>query len=229
MPDIAEPVIAATKKKWPGAGPKLRILELRSDMHLGRFDAAQKEIDALKGKKEREAEYWMLRLSMADAYDARGKMPECRKIYDEFFQTVTKPGEDLLDLYVESGFRWAQISAREKDYESSVGVYGNLLTTLSERDSRWSNVALAAEELVLRLADDIPADTKDKAAKVRRDNYLKLASAWVDKLLWKRGQPLVFGKAITMMAHIEMLKGKPDEAQSLVNNYMQDQIGRAHV
>ncbi len=224
MSGLATPVIEAAKKKWPSAAPKLRVYELESLLMQGNFEVVQKEIDALKDKKDREADYWRLRLKLADAYYfyAKDKMPECKKIYKEFFTKVTKPGEDLLNFYVESGFRWAQISAREKDYESSVGVYGNLLTTLSERDSRWSNVALAAEELVLRLADDIPADTKDKAAKARRDNYLNLANAWVGKLLWKRGQPLVFGKAIAMKAHIEMLRGRPEQVDELWNNYKED-------
>ena len=227
MPDIAAHVIAAAKKKWPNAGPKLKVLELQGDLRLGKFDVVQKEIDALKGKKGRETEYWALRLSMADAYYALGKMSECRSIYYEFFKSVTRPGGDLLDLYVENGFRWAQVCAHEKRYEEAVGVFRNLLATLSDKDSRWGNMALEAVELLLRLADGIPADTKDKAAKAKRSEYLYLTTKWVDKLLWKRDQALVFGKAIAMKAHIEMLRGKPDEAQALVNNYL-PQLSEIH-
>ena len=222
MPDLATPVIDAAKKKWPNAAPKLKVYEMQSFLSQGKFDVVQKEVDALKGKKERESEYWALRLSMADAYYAGGMMPECQKIYGEFFKTITKPGADLLDFYVESGFRWAQICTREKKYDEAVGVFRNLLATLSDKDSRWGNVALEAVELLLRLADDIPADTKDKAAKAKRAEYLNLTMKWVDKLLWKRDQALVFGKAIAMKAHIEMLRGKYVEAQSLVSNYMSD-------
>ena len=67
MPDFAEPVIAAAKKKWPNAGPKLKVLELQGDLRLGKFDAVQKVVDSMKGKKGQESEYWALRLSMADA------------------------------------------------------------------------------------------------------------------------------------------------------------------
>ena len=49
MPDFAEPVIAAAKKKWPNAGPKLKVLELQGDLRLGKFESVQKVVDSLKG------------------------------------------------------------------------------------------------------------------------------------------------------------------------------------
>ena len=225
MPDFAEPVIAAAKKKWPNAGPKLKVLELQGDLRLGKFESVQKVVDSLKGKKGQESEYWALRLSMADAYYARGMMPECRKIYDEFFKTVTKPGADLLDFYVESGFRWAQICVREKKFDEAVQMYGNLLTKPLPEE-RWCMVAMEDVELLLRLAEEIPADPKDKLAK-KRAGYLATAEKLVDKLLWKNELILVFGKAISMKAHIEMLRGHPDKAQALVNDYM-PQLSEIH-
>ena len=225
MPDFAESVIAAAKKRWPNAGPKLKVLELQGDLRLGKFAAVQKVVDSLKGKKGQESEYWALRLSMADAYYARGMMPECRKIYDEFFKTVTKPGADLLDFYVESGFRWAQICVREKKFDEAVQMYGNLLSK-SLPEERWCMVAMEDVELLLRLAEEIPADPKDKKAK-KRAEYLNRAEKLVDQLLWKNELILVFGKAIAMKAHIEMLRGHPDKAQALVNDYM-PQLSEIH-
>ena len=225
MPDFAESVIAAAKKKWPNAGPKLKVLELQGDLRLGKFDSVQKVVDSLKGKKGQESEYWALRLSMADAYYARGMMPECRKIYDEFFKTVTKPGADLLDFYVESGFRWAQICVREKKFDEAVQMYGNLLSKPLPEE-RWCMVAMEDVELLLRLAEEIPADPKDKKAK-QRTAYLAQAEKLVDQLLWKNELILVFGKAIAMKAHIEMLRGHPDKAQALVNDYM-PQLSEIH-
>ena len=225
MPDFAEPVIAAAKKKWPNAGPKLKVLEVQGDLRLGKFDSVQKVVDSLKGKKGQESEYWALRLSMADAYYARGMMPECRKIYDEFFKTVTKPGADILDFYVESGFRWAQICVREKHYDEAIRMFGNLLSKPLPEE-RWCMVAMEDVELMLRLAEDIPADAKGPQAKKRAD-YLAQAEKLVDKLLWKNELILVFGKAIAMKAHIAMLRGNPGKAQALVNDYM-PQLSEIH-
>ncbi len=231
MSGLAEPVIEAAKKKWPDAVPQLRVPELECRLMQGKFEEVQKEIDALKGKKGRESDYWKLRLKLADAYYfyTKDKAAQGKEIYKDFFTKVTKPSADLLNFYVDSGFRWAQISAREKDYDSAVGVYTNLLAAISEKDVRWSNVALAGVELLLRLADDMTANAKDKQAKgkaakakEKRDEYLKLTTKWVDKLLWKRNQPLVFGKAIAMKAHIEMLRGRPEEVDVLWKNYKED-------
>ena len=225
MPDFAEPVIAAAKQKWPNAGPKLQVLALQGDLRLGKFDSVQKVVDSLKGKKGQESEYWALRLSMADAYYARGQMKECRQIYEEFFKAVTKPSADLLDFYVESGFRWAQICVREKKFDEAVKMYGNLLSKPLPEE-RWCMVAMEDVELLLRLAEEIPADPKDKNAK-KRAEYLKEATSLVDKLLWKNELILVFGKAISMKAHIEMLRGHPEKAQALVNDYM-PQLSEIH-
>ena len=81
-------------------------------------------------------------------------------------------------------------------------------------------------ELLLRLAAEIPADSKNQQAK-KRAEYLVQATALVDKLLQKTNLILVFGKAISMKAHIEMLRGNPDKAQSLVNDYM-PQLSEIH-
>ena len=229
MPDLAEGVIAEAKKKWPAAAPKLKVLELQGDLRLGKFDAVQKAVDALKGKKGGEGEYWALRLSMADAYYARGMMPECRKIYGEFFAAIKKPGEDLLDFYVDSGFKWAQMCTREKNAPEAVRIYDTLLALgdglLGEE--KWCTVAMEAVELMLRLADDIPADVKDANAVKTRDAYLAKSEAIVNQLLWKNELIIVFGKAISMKAHIAMLRGMPQKAQTLVNGYMQ-QLSEIH-
>ncbi len=225
MPDIAAPVIEAAKKKWPNAGPKLKVLELQGDLRLGKFDVVQRELDALKDEKERGVEYWALRLSMADVYYARGMMPECGKIYSEFFRTVTKPSADLLDIYVESGFRWTQVCVREKNVDEAVQMYGNLLAQPLPEE-RWCVVAMEEVELLLRLAEEIPADPKNKQAK-KRAEYLAQATKLVDKLLWKRDLHFVFGKAIAMKAHIEMLRGNPDKAQTLLDGFM-PQLSEIH-
>ncbi len=225
MPDFAAPVIEAAKKKWPNAAPKLKVLELKGDLGLGKFDAVQKVVDSLKGKKGQEGEYWGVRLSMADEYYNRGNMAECRKIYDEFFKTVTNPGPDLIDFFVESGFRWAQINVREKNFDKAVEMYGKLLAQ-SLPEERWCTLALEDVELLLRLADAIPADPKDKNAK-KRAGYIKAATPIVDKLLWKNELILVFGKAIAMKAHIEMLLGHSDKAQTFVKDYL-PQLSEIH-
>lgn len=224
MPDLAEPVIDAAKKKWPQLGPKLKVLEIQGDLRLGRFAEVQKVVDGMKDKKG--GEYWALRLSMADAYYARSEMKECRKIYEEFFKTVQQPGADLLDFYVESGFKWAQICVNEKNFGEAVKMYAGLLAKIPETgatEERWCAVAMEDVSLLIRLAEEM----KDpKKAKVRAD-YLAQATKIVNKLLWKNELIIVFGKAIAMKAHIEVLNGDMEKAQGLVNEYM-PQLSQIH-
>ena len=216
MPDIAEPVIAAAKKKWPQIGPKLKVLELQGDLRLGKFENVQKVIDGIKDKKG--SEYWALRLAMADAYYARSMMPECRKIYNEFFTAVPKPGPDLIDFYVNSGFKWAQMCVNERQFDEAAKMYDGLLARPLD-EYTWCVLASEQVELLLRLASEV---SDPKQAKKRAD-YLARASKYVEELLWKREtQTLYYGKAIAFKAHITMLKGDLEGAQNLVLDYLPD-------
>ena len=42
MPDFAASVITAAKKKWPNAGPKLKVLELQGDLQIGRASCRER-------------------------------------------------------------------------------------------------------------------------------------------------------------------------------------------
>ena len=226
MPDFAEPVIAAAKKKWPQLSPKLKVRELQGALRLGKFDEVQKVVD---GMKQKNGEYWALRLSMADAYYARGMMPECRKIYGEFFKTVQKPGADLIDFYVESGFKWAQMCVTEKKLDEAVAMYTQLLARIpnaGDTEERWCAVAMETVSLYIRLIEETvvdPADAKKaKELTAKRKGYFAAATKLVNQLLWKNELIIVFGKAIAMKAHLELLEGNLEKAQQLVNDYMPD-------
>ena len=217
MPDFAEPVIAAAKKKWPQLGPKLKVLEIQGDLRLGKFADVQKVVDAIKDKKS--SEYWALRLSMADAYYARSMMPECRKIYREFFTAVPKPSADLTTFYVESGFKWAQICVNEKSYDEAVKMFGGLLALEKQLDEEvWCLLASEDVDLLIRLA----TETTDKKLAKKRADYLTQATSLADKLLWKQELPIYFGKGIAAKAHIEMLRDNPEQTEKLIMNYMKD-------
>ena len=221
LPDFAEPVIAAAKKKWPHLGPKLKVLELQGDLRLGKFENVQKVIDGIKDKKS--GDYWALRLAMADAYYARNMLTECRKIYNEFFAAVPTPGPDLIEFYVNSGFKWAQMCVNERQYDDAAKMYDGLLARPLEEDT-WCLLASEQVELLLRLASEA---SDPKQAKKRAD-YLARAEKYVDNLLWKsESQPLFFGKAVAFKAHILMLRGKLEEAQSLVMEYL-PQLAELH-
>jgi TolA-binding protein len=213
LPDFAAPVIEAAKKKWPDLGPRLEVVELQGELRLGHFDKVQAVIDK---KPKGSSSYWALRLAMADAYYSRGDMPSCSKIYKEFFAAVPKPKEDIKSFYIDAAYKWAQMLVNEKNLDEAVKVYGGLLN-LDMDENAWCTIATDCTELLIRLATacgDDPKKAKQKEA------YLKTATGYADKLLWKDELIIVFGRAISMKAHIELLRGQLEKAQSLVESYM---------
>lgn len=224
LPDFAGPVIAAAKAKWPVLAPKLKVYEIDGDLRMGRFEKVQKVLDACK---KGSGEYWSIRLAMGDAYYSRSQNAECAKIYKEFFAAVPKPGPEIMEFYVTSGFKWAQMCTIDKRYAEAIGMYESLMAKIPKTGSvqseddvdedaeRWCAVAQQYVELLLRLAGEI-----DNAKDPKRAEYLRKADVVVKELLWKQNMILVFGKAVAMRAHIEMMRGRLEKAQQIVNEFL---------
>ena len=70
-PDFAEPVIAATKAKWPESEVRFFAIEIRGMLSLGKFDEAEKKIAALPDRNG--PKYWAARLEVANNLFFRGK------------------------------------------------------------------------------------------------------------------------------------------------------------
>ena len=209
MPDLAAPVIAKARENWPVLSARLEVLEQQGHLRLGHFD----EVKAVLAKKKKGSpEYWALTIAMANAYYARQKLPECRKLYGEFFKGVPVPTKELMSFYQEAAYTWIQILRSEKKFDQSIAVYDGLLK-LPLKDDVWAVFATEETELCLQLA----ADTKDAK---KRANYLKKASARADRMLWMSDLLLVYGRAVSLKAHVEMAQGNIARAQELVNEYL---------
>ena len=101
MPDLAAPVIAKARENWPVLSARLEVLEQQGHLRLGHFD----EVKAVLAKKKKGSpEYWALTIAMANAYYARQKLPECRKLYGEFFKGVPVPTKELMSFYQEAAY-----------------------------------------------------------------------------------------------------------------------------
>ena len=208
-PDFAEPVIEATKKKWPEAETKFFAIEIRGMLSLGKFEEAEKKIAALPDRNG--PKYWAARLEVANNLFFRGKKAECSKIYDEFFKAFPKPTKEIREFYMQACYAWGQILVGDKRFEEAVKVYAGLLSQINKKKSEddantWCNVACETAEMYLKLATDLP-NVKN------RGQYLDPAKKIVDQLLWEQDRPVYFGRAIAMKANIELLKGDIAKAQ----------------
>ena len=213
-PDIAAPVIEETKKKWPESEVRFFAIEIRGLLALGKFDEAEKKIAALPDRKS--SKYWAARLEVANNYYGRGQKEECMKIYGEFFTAYPKPPADLRKFYMEACYAYGQLLAGDRQYALAAERYEALLKQLANGSDEWCNLACETVEIYLRLADE-SKDPKDKA---KRDANLKAAGKIADKLLWQLEKPLYFGRAVSMKAHIEQMKGDIDRAEALVDEHL---------
>jgi len=212
-PDLAGPVIDATKKKWPESEVRFFAIEIRGMLALGQFEAAEKKIAALPDRKS--TKYWAARLEVANNYFGRGQKPECMKIYEEFFKVFAKPPAEIRKFYMEACYAYGQLLVGDKQYAKAVQRYESLLSQLKEGDDEWCNLGCETVEIYLRLASGVT----DPKQKKQRDAYLASASKIVDKLLWQLEKPVYFGRAVSMKAHIEQMRGDMEKASAIIDEY----------
>ena len=209
MPDLAGTVIAAARAKWPVLSAKLEVLEQEGDLRLGHFDKVK---GVLAKKQKGSPEYWALSIALANAYYSRQQLPECRKLYTEFFKAVPVPTKELMDFYENAAYTWIQMLLSEKKFSQAIAVYDGMLK-LPLSDERWATFGIEEAELCLKLA------AEEKDAK-KREAYIKKASMRADRILWMSDLIVRFGQAVALKAHAEMARGNIARAQELVNEYL---------
>ena len=215
-PDIAEPVIAATKAKWPESEARFFAIEIRGMLSLGKFEDAEKKIASLPDRKS--AKYWAARLEVANNYFGRNQKDECMKIYDEFFAAFPKPPKGLEKFYVDAGYAYGQILSQAKNYDKASDVYGKLLPNLKGKD--WLSLATEYCDLLMRVAEN--CTDKEKA---KRDKALDTVANMVDKLIdmsLENENAVLFGRAIGIKAHLEQLRGNIKRANLIIEEFQED-------
>lgn len=201
LSDYAETVL-----KSLGAGPKVRVMQLRVFLAKGDF-AKVKDIIAKEANQDSE-EAWAMKVSLADGYYAWGKYPEARAIYDSFFQKYAKgPPDSLTEFYASSGYKYAQMLMLIGDEKAALQAFRNTLKAkLAEPIERQLKCEMS--DLLIKMAQHDPA-TKDASL-----NEVELICK---QILWR--QDVWFGKAIVMLAHVRLMKGNFDGAMKLVEEY----------
>ena len=228
-PDIAGPVIEATKKRWPESEARFFAIEVRSLLSLGKFEDAEKKIAALPDRKS--TKYWAARLEIANNYFYRGQKAESMKIYDEFFKVFQKPTAEIRQFYMQACYTYGQLLIGDRKYAQAAERYAALFAQLPAGEDAWCNVACETVDLYLRIADAIKVTDPKKQAKELKERNAALASAGkiVDRLLWldPNANPLYFGRAVSMKAHIEQIRGDVAKATMIIDDYS-DQLKEIH-
>ena len=212
FPDFAQPVIEATKQKWPESEVRFFAIEVRGMLALGQFEAAEKKIAALPDRNS--VKFWAARLEVANSYYGRGQKDECMKIYDEFFKAFPKPPPVIRKFYIDASYAYGQLLADDGQYKKAADRYTSLMNLV--RDDLWCDLACETCDLYLKLVDEASGDPKRK---MERDDNIKKATKIADKLLWQLEKPVYFGRAVSMKAHIELFKGNAERASELIDEF----------
>ena len=221
-PDVAEALVERTKKRWPESEARLFAIEVRGLISLGRFEDAEKKVAALPDRKS--TKYWAARLEMAQGFFARGQKDECSKIYEEFFKVFAKPPAEIRDFYLGACYSYGQLLALDRKYDKAAQRYASLFANLEKHSPDWCNIGCETVDLYLKLADQRKGPKEAKG----REEALKAADKVVDQLLWLQdSEPLYFGRAVAMKAHVAEMRGDLSRAAGIIDDY-RDQLVNIH-
>ena len=211
-PDFAAPVVEAVKKRWPDSEARLFAIEVRGLLSMGRFDEAEKKIATLPDRKS--TKFLAARLEVANSYFQRGRSEEGLKIYNEFFSAYPKPPKDIFAFYLDACYSYGQLLARDGKVSAAAESYGRALAMLQKGSEKWCELAVETAELWIRVADNAQGGERSQA--------VGKADELVKTLLWQQRLPVIFGRAVSMRAHLELLRGRPESAAETIDDFLDD-------
>ncbi len=206
FPDYAELVLKDVKSKFPEAGVLLKVAELEQFLRLRKFDEAENMIKAEPNQDS--VETWAMRLTMSDYLYASGRYPEALGTYEKLFAKYKDaPPAEIVEFYVNSAYKYAQMLLFLNRQDDAIESYRTLLKLKDIPNNMRRQATFELAELLVKKAD----------AGGDRTTLLADAKKHIDSLLWV--QDLWFGRAVALMAHIQILKGDIEKAQKTIETY----------
>jgi tetratricopeptide (TPR) repeat protein len=184
----------------------MEIRRIRSLTGRGMFEEAQKIVDANTGTSQAAM---TLRLALADGYYAWGRYAEAQALYEAFFKAFPQgPEASIKPFFMSSAYRYAQMMIMTGRRAAAAEAYRMALKAGPERHIQRQFQSELAELLMLMARDATGAERKKLIEEVQKVCY---------EILWI--QDLWFGRAIVLLAHIQVLEGNLDAAMQLVDEY----------
>ncbi len=209
MPDYAQKALDKLVQKNPDAKARASSIKIDILAGVGKYAEAEAMIAAMPADA---LETWIMKLSLAEHYYQVGKMVEAKAGYDAFFKKYEKgPPVGMGKFYMEQAYKYAQMLMFKNEEKAAVDAFRCVLVANPPRDIEFK-IRIDLAELCIKLAEK----TKDK----EREEFFKKAKEACDPVLWKDPGGPLFGKALMILAHMEMIKGDKKAAQKLINTYM---------
>lgn len=208
--DYAERLVDEIVRLHPDQKDRSKMLQAEILTARKKFDDAEKLLKEMPaGSPTTQA----ARLAVANGLYRSREIDRAKKIYQEFFdqykdKVPTDP--DLKRFYMESAFRFGQMLEKSGDMAGSVKAYENVLKCNPEPG--------IARKMRQDLAYMLVNAGKAAQGDVRK-GFLDRAWKICEEIQWgKEGIDLTFGHSIVVMANIEVLRGKSDDAAKLIKH-----------
>jgi tetratricopeptide (TPR) repeat protein len=205
LPDYAEIVIGRIQD--PSAKLRLEVLKLEGLIAQGKFDDVKAVI--VKNPNQDSQEAWAMKLALADGYYAWGRYGEAQGIYESFFEKYPNgPPPELNQFFMDSAYKYSQMLLLMNNDKRAVEAYRIALKAQTPQHVR-RQVLSEMSDALMKMAE--------KAPESERAALFGAVETNTTEILWV--QDIWFGKAIVLLAHIKMLRGDIEGAQSLIDDY----------
>lgn len=208
--DYAQKVVENILRADPSQKNKTRIVEVEIAIHKGDLATAETVANEMGQTPAGDA----AKLSLALQYFQRGSMDKGRELYNDFFARYDQnlPTDGLLKRsYQEAAYTYAQLLRGAGDYLGAADNYARVERAADDPGQKRT-MQVEASQAYVRAAEDAPDAGK-------REEMLKKAADLCEKIQWG-GLDMQFVDSIVTLANIEIVRGRPDEAEKTLMNYM---------
>ena len=206
--DLAQKVVEKILREDPSQRDKTRIVEAEILIRKGDLPGAENVIRELGNSPAGEA----AGLTLALNYFQRGDMDKAVSLYNAFFSRYegNLPSDELVrKRYQDAAYTYAQLLRGAGDYTGAAQNFARVEAVLDDPAQKRSMQVEAAQAFV-KAAENDPG---------RREELLKKAADLCEKIQWG-GLDLAFVDSIVVLANIELARGKPDAAETVLMDYM---------
>ena len=206
LPDYAEMVVNRVVEKHPDQEDRANVIRAEALVALRRLPQAEDIASRMDKESPKTQAIW---LAIADGHFLVGDKAKSRAIYEDFFKRYKDepPADtDLLRFYTVAAHKFGQMLAMEDDPKAAADIYGLLLVVLEDREMK-RQIKMEQAELLLRAARTL---TGKELTPV-----LDLAEKNCNEVIWD-GKDLWFGRAVTSLAEVQILRGRNDGATRLL-------------
>ncbi len=212
FPDYASTLMDRIEVQHPDLKDRIALVRAQIQIASRNYEEAEEIMNSL-GKDNPKAQ--AISLALANAYYRTGETEKAKNRYQSFFEQYKDDlpqDRDLLQFYQESAYTYGRMMENIGEFKTAIDAYEIALNSgLPEEEKRRLYIETA--ELCLKIAREASGEEEK--------TYLDKAWDLCEDVQWGN-YDLWFGRSISIMAHIQVLRGDREGARELILDYMSD-------